>query len=173
MEGGERGTDLMIKINTLIDEEYESAKAKSATYGELKETLEKIASGIAWSRMENAAEIAAYTGKRFRKALNEELGGLMLKQKPPKERGTDKESNKAVPYHAETIGIHFEPPKGEPGPSGPTSMTHFEMKDGCWTEEYAELDGLCIAILNFLNRHPELAAKVEITRDYMRSLLLS
>ena len=104
--------DLITKINALIDEEYESAKEKSATYGELKESLEKIERGIAWSHMENAAEIAAYAGKRFRKALNGELGGLTLKQRPPKERGTDKESNKAVPYHAETIGIHFEPPKG-------------------------------------------------------------
>ena len=104
--------DLITKINALIDEEYDPAKAKSATFGELKESLEKIERGIAWSHMENAAEIAAYAGKRFRKALNGELGGLTLKQKLPKERGTDKESNKAVPYHAETIGIHFEPPKG-------------------------------------------------------------
>lgn len=77
--------DLITKINALIDEEYESVKAESTTYGELKETLEKVASGIAWSRMENAAEIAAYAGKRFRKALDEELGGLILKQKPPEE----------------------------------------------------------------------------------------
>lgn len=70
--------DLITKINALIDEEYESAKAKSATYGELKESLEKIESGIAWSHMENAAEIAVYAGKRFRKALNEELEGVQL-----------------------------------------------------------------------------------------------
>lgn len=69
---------LITKINALIDEEYESVKAKSATYGELKENLEKIERGIAWSHMENAVEIAACVGKRFRKALNEELEGVQL-----------------------------------------------------------------------------------------------
>ena len=52
-------------------------------------------------------------------------------------------------------------------------MTHFEMKDGCWTEEYAELDGLCITILNFLNRHPELAARVEITITILGAMIIT
>lgn len=70
--------DLITKINALIDEKYEAVKAESNTYGELKEGLEKIERGIVWSHMENADEIAVYAGKRFRKALNEELEGVQL-----------------------------------------------------------------------------------------------
>lgn len=62
-------------------------------------------------------------------------------------------------------------PKGIQGISGPTSMTHFEVKDGCWTEEYAKLDSLCVMILDFINEHPDVAAEVRITKDSIRSML--
>lgn len=60
---------------------------------------------------------------------------------------------------------------GEQGMSGPTSMTKFEIKDGCWSKEYAELNGLCIQILNFLNEHSELSSTIVITKSSIISVL--
>lgn len=58
---------------------------------------------------------------------------------------------------------------GIAGMSGPTGMTNFEIPDGKWTQEYADLDSLCINVLNFLNKHPGIASKVEITKDSIKS----
>ena len=55
------------------------------------------------------------------------------------------------------------------GMSGPTSMTQFEIPSGKWTQQHAELNGLCVKILNFLNEYPDIASKVEITKDLIRS----
>lgn len=60
---------------------------------------------------------------------------------------------------------------GITGMSGPTGMTNFEIPDRMWTQEYADLDGLCIKVLNFLNEHPGLASKVEITKDSIKSFI--
>lgn len=46
--------------------------------------------------------------------------------------------------------------KGEQGMSGPTSITQFEIKDGSWTQKHVELDSLCLAVLKFLEKNPEL-----------------
>ncbi|MCH4280138.1 hypothetical protein LQE94_08910 [Mediterraneibacter sp. NSJ-151] len=54
------------------------------------------------------------------------------------------------------------------GISGPTSMTDFELKDGCWTEECAELQNWCINVMKFLSSHPNLSTKVEITRNSIK-----
>lgn len=62
-------------------------------------------------------------------------------------------------------------PKGPPGSSGPTGMTNFEIPDGKWKQEHADLDCLCIEVLNFLNEHPGIASKVEITKDSIKSSL--
>lgn len=78
---------------------------------------------------------------------------------------------RAVGYTFDDGSGHRGCPKGEPGIAGPSSMSHFEVKDECWTEEYAELQGLCITVLNFLYEHPELASKVEITKECIKSAL--
>lgn len=59
---------------------------------------------------------------------------------------------------------------GPKGVSGPTSITNFEISDGgVWTEKHAILNGLCIQILNFLKENPEIASRVEITKENIRS----
>lgn len=65
---------------------------------------------------------------------------------------------------SDTVGI-----QGVPGMSGPTGMTDFELKDGCWSMEYVELQGLCVEIINFMEKHPDLATKIEITRHSIKS----
>ena len=60
--------------------------------------------------------------------------------------------------------------KGEPGPSGPTSSTFFETNGG-WSEKYVELDNLCLRVLAFLQHNPDIASRVEITKDTMISKL--
>ena len=61
--------------------------------------------------------------------------------------------------------------QGVQGMSGPTSMTQFEIPSGKWTQQHAELNGLCVKILNFLNENPDIASKVEITRNLIVSAL--
>ncbi len=78
---------------------------------------------------------------------------------------------RVVGYTFDDGSGHRGCPKGEPGIAGPSSMSHFEVKDECWTEEYAKLDSLCITVLNFLEEHPELASKVEITKECIKSAL--
>ena len=58
---------------------------------------------------------------------------------------------------------------GPEGIPGPTSMTNFEILDGIWTEKHGVLNGLCVQILNYLNENPELASRVEITKEDIRS----
>ncbi len=58
---------------------------------------------------------------------------------------------------------------GPEGIPGPTSMTNFEILDGIWTEKHGVLNGLCVQILNYLNKNPELASRVEITRKSIQS----
>ena len=60
-------------------------------------------------------------------------------------------------------------PLGPEGIPGPTSMTNFEIPDGIWTEKHGVLNGLCVQILNYLNENPELASRVEITKEDIRS----
>lgn len=60
-------------------------------------------------------------------------------------------------------------PKGAQGISGPTGITNFEIPDGMWTQEHANLNSLCIKVLNFLNEHSEVASHVEITKDMIKS----
>ncbi len=54
--------------------------------------------------------------------------------------------------------------------SGPTSRTFFETNGG-WSEKYAELDDLCLKIQTFLQHNPDIASRVEITKDAMISKL--
>lgn len=42
--------------------------------------------------------------------------------------------------------------KGEKGMSGPSSHTFFETNKGGWSEKYAELQRLCVPILDFCTR---------------------
>lgn len=60
--------------------------------------------------------------------------------------------------------------RGERGMSGPTSRTFFETNGG-WSEKYAELDDLCLKIQTFLQHNPDIASRVEITKDAMISKL--
>lgn len=60
---------------------------------------------------------------------------------------------------------------GESGMSGPASMTHFEIRDGRWRQEHVELENLCISVLNFIRKNPELVTKVEIQTDSIRSYM--
>lgn len=61
--------------------------------------------------------------------------------------------------------------KGEKGMFGPSSHTFFETNEGGWSEGYAELQRLCVPILNFLQHNPEIAFEVVITKDFMISKL--
>ena len=61
-------------------------------------------------------------------------------------------------------------PKGKTGMSGPASYTHFEIRGG-WSEKYVELDDLCLKVLNYLQKNPEIASVVEITKDAVTSKL--
>ena len=60
--------------------------------------------------------------------------------------------------------------KGEPGMPGPTSSTFFETNGG-WSEKYVELNNLCLKIQIFLQHNPDIASRVEITKDAMLSRL--
>ena len=65
--------------------------------------------------------------------------------------------------------------KGDLGPtgmSGPTGMTDFELVNGCWSKEYVELNNLCIKIVNFMKKHPDLATTVEITQNSIKSRII-
>lgn len=61
-------------------------------------------------------------------------------------------------------------PKGDSGMPGPTSRTFFETTGG-WSEKYVELDNLCLKIQTFLQHNPDIASRVEITKDAMISKL--
>ena len=61
--------------------------------------------------------------------------------------------------------------EGWQGMSGPTSMTDFEIQDGCWKQEHVELQNLCLRIKNFIGSHPDIASKVEITKHTMKSTI--
>lgn len=58
---------------------------------------------------------------------------------------------------------------GSPGMSGPASITDFETKDGSWKQEQVELQNLCLKIINFMEAHPDIASKVEITKLVIKS----
>lgn len=60
--------------------------------------------------------------------------------------------------------------KGELGMPGPTSSTFFETNGG-WSEKYVELNTLCFKIQTFLQHNPDIASRVEITKDAMSSWL--
>lgn len=66
-----------MKINAAIDEEYESAKAESSTFGELKERLEELKTGIRWGCSNSIAE---YAGEAFRKKLDKEMSDQQIGQ---------------------------------------------------------------------------------------------
>lgn len=53
------------------------------------------------------------------------------------------------------------------GISGPLSITNFEVVDGIWTREYAELQ------MQFMQEHPDIAAKVEVTSRGISSKLMN
>lgn len=61
--------------------------------------------------------------------------------------------------------------EGKQGMPGPASMTDFEIKNGCWKQEHAELQNLCLKIMNFIETHPDIASKVEITRCAIKSTI--
>lgn len=58
---------------------------------------------------------------------------------------------------------------GANGMPGPTSMTHFEIPDEVWTQKHAELQSLCLEVLNFLYKNPDIATKVTISEDIIKS----
>lgn len=62
--------------------------------------------------------------------------------------------------------------KGIQGMSGPASICNFEIKEGYWCQEHVELQNLCFTIVEFLSKHPDIATKVEISKDSMISTLL-
>ena len=59
------------------------------------------------------------------------------------------------------------------GISGPLSITNFEVVDGIWTREYAELQKRCMGVMQFMQEHPDIAAKVEVTRRGISSKLIN
>lgn len=61
--------------------------------------------------------------------------------------------------------------KGVTGIPGPASTTDFEIRDGCWKQEHVELQNLCFKVMNFLEAHPDIASKVEITEFYIKSTI--
>ena len=63
--------------------------------------------------------------------------------------------------------------RGEPGLSGPTSKTFFEVKDERWSEKYTKLQSLCFQVMQFLETNPEIAETVIITDHEMKSMLRS
>ena len=54
---------------------------------------------------------------------------------------------------------------GFQGIPGPSSMIHLEIPDGVWTEKHAVFQGLCIQVLNFMNKNPEIADSVGIQNE--------
>lgn len=60
---------------------------------------------------------------------------------------------------------------GSTGAPGPTSMTHFEISNGCWEKKHAELQGLCLKICDFIEKNPNIAQKVVITKDIIRGFV--
>lgn len=69
--------DLIVKINSLIDEKYESLKSESADYQELKNNLEKVERDIAWEN----PKIAGHIKKRFQEMLYKEVQNIAFGQK--------------------------------------------------------------------------------------------
>ena len=69
--------DLIVKINSLIDEKYESLKSESADYQELKNNLEKAERDIAWEN----PKIAGHIKKRFQEMLYKEVQNIAFGQK--------------------------------------------------------------------------------------------
>lgn len=61
--------------------------------------------------------------------------------------------------------------KGEHGIKGPSSHMLFEINEDGWSEKYAELERLCLPVLDFLQRNIEIASAVEITQNAMKSRL--
>ena len=59
----------------------------------------------------------------------------------------------------------------ETGIPGPSSVTDFEVADGGWTREYVELQKRCMAVMFFLQEHPDIVAKVEISKNKISSVL--
>ena len=74
-----------------------------------------------------------------------------------------------TPKRNATYPIETDGSVGFQGMPGPSSMIHFEIPDGVWTEKHAILNGLCIQILNFLKENPEIASRVEITKENIQS----
>lgn len=66
--------------------------------------------------------------------------------------------------------MSWEGEKGEPGMPGPSGITNFEMNKW-WSNEHVKLQNLCFDIVAFLSEHPDLASKVEITKDSIKSFL--
>lgn len=75
--------DLMVKINDLIDKEYESVKAESGTYRELRNKLEKMEKDLAYEK----PLLAHYIGGRFHDLLDAETGAIKIRNQEAKIKG--------------------------------------------------------------------------------------
>lgn len=59
--------------------------------------------------------------------------------------------------------------KGLKGCQGPSQFTDLAIPDNKWTEQHGELNGLCLMVLNYLQEHPGIARKIEITNSSIKS----